>query len=217
MRYRLITIGREFGCGSGELGQRLAQGLGWKLFDRELIDEIARTAELDPNACRQADERLDSWLHRIGKGLWNAAGEKGPALVPDQNLDAEGMAALTRKVIEDLAAAGQCVIVGRGGNYLLRERRDAFHVFLYAPRAWRIRRLQAQGLERGAAAALVDRRDHDRAAYIRRHFNDAWPQPQLYHLMLNATLGPELLGAAVLAALGEQGTGDRGQWSGNCD
>ena len=202
MPSRLITIGREFGCGSGELGQRLAESLGWKLFDRELIDEIARTAELDPNACRRTDERLDSWLHRIGKGLWNAAGEKGPALVPDQSLDAEGMAVLTRRVIEDLAAAGQCVIVGRGGNYLLRERRDAFHVFLYAPRAWRIRRLQGQGFDLAAAAALVDRKDHERLAYIRRHFNEAWPEPHLCHLMLNAALGPDALAATVLAALG---------------
>lgn len=202
MSYRVITIGREFGCGSGELAQRLAQRLGWRLFDRELMDEIARLSQLDPGACRRTDERLDSWLHRIGKGLWNAAGEKGPALIAAPHLDAEGMAQLTHRLLQDLATAGNCVLVGRGGNYLLRQRHDALHVFLYAPLAWRARRLQGHGLDPAAATALVEQRDRERAAYVRRHFNQAWPEPHLYHLMLNASLGPDALERAVVAALG---------------
>ncbi|MGH3182625.1 MAG: AAA family ATPase [Streptosporangiaceae bacterium] len=202
MPYRLITVGREFGCGSGEVAARLAQRLNWKLLDRELIDEIARTSQLDPGACRQADEHLDGWLHRIGKGLWSAAGEKGPALVPVTGLDADAMVGLTRRVMEDAAAAGECVIVGRGGNYLLRGRGEAFHIFVYAPRQWRIRRLTAQGMEAGAAAALLDSRDHERMAYIRRYYNEEWPRRHFYHLMLNASLGPETVVAAVLTAMG---------------
>lgn len=201
MPYRVITVGREFGCGSNEVAARLAQRLNWKLFDRELIDEIARTAQLDPGACRRADERLDSWLHRIGKGLWNAAGEKGPALVPATGLDADAMVALTRRVMEDAAAAGDCVIVGRGGNHLLRGRGDAFHIFLYAPREWRIRRLASQGTERSAAASLIDSRDHERAAYIRQYYNEEWPRRHFYHLMLNASLGPDVVVATTLTAM----------------
>lgn len=205
MAFSVLTIGREFGCGSGEIAGALAQRLGWKLFDRELIDEIARVAHLEPGACRRADERLDSWLHRLGRGLWNAAGEKGPALVPDQGpgqpLDADAMAALSRRVIEDVAAVGRCVIVGRGGNYVLRARHDAFHLFLYAPQGWRARRLESQGIEPAAASALVEHMDHDRAAYIRRYFDEEWARRQFYHLMVNASLGATHAVASTCAAL----------------
>jgi len=202
MTFSVLTIGREFGCGSGDIASGLAERLGWKLYDRELLDEIARIAHLEPGACQRADERLDGWLHRLGKGLWNAAGEKGPALVPAQGLDADAMAVLTRQVIENVAAVGRCVIVGRGGNYVLRERRDAFHVFLYAPRGWRVRRLEGQGLSPAEAAAQVQRMDQERAAYIRQYFDEDWPRRQRYHLMVNASLGMERAVAACLAALG---------------
>lgn len=197
--FRLLTLGREYGCGSGEIARRLASALGWKLYDRELIDEIARAAHLDPTECEHADERVESWLGRLGRGLWNQTGEKGPATVADTSLDADTMAALARRVIENLADVGQCVIVGRGGNYILSGRADAFHAFLYAPRHWRIARLQALGHTQ--AAADVPRVDDERAAYIHRYFDQDWPRRHLYHLMINASLGPEAATAAVLAAL----------------
>jgi hypothetical protein len=201
MQYQTLTVGREFGCGSGDFARALAATLGWKLFDRELIDEVARAAHLDPAACRHADEHVDRWLHRIGQSLWNAAGEKGPATVPATGPDADFMAEWTRRVIEDLAAAGGCVLVGRGGNHILRHRPDAFHVFLYAPFSWRLRRLESQGMTAAAAEALLRRVDHDRAAYIRRYFQQDWPHRSAYHLMLNASLGPPALQAATLAAM----------------
>ncbi len=201
MQYQTLTIGREFGCASGDFARALADKLGWKLFDRELIDEVARASHLDPAACRHADERIDRWLHRIGQGLWNAAGEKGPATIPVSGPDADLMAEWTARVIADLAAAGGCVLVGRGGNHILRHRPDAFHVFLYAPFSWRLRRLEAQGMARAAAEALLHRMDHDRVAYIRHYFQQEWPDRHGYHLLLNATLAPEALLAATLAAM----------------
>jgi cytidylate kinase len=199
--YRVLTIGREYGCGSGEIARRLAERLGWKLYDRELIDEIARAAHLDPGECQRADERVDTWMRRLGRGLWNVTGERGPATIPEVALDADTMAALARQVIESLAAVGECVIVGRGGNYILSDRHDTFHVFFYAPRHWRVARLQALGHAPADAEGAVERIDHERAAYIRHYFDQDWPRRQLYHLMANASLGPDAAVAATLAAL----------------
>lgn len=197
--FRLLTLGREYGCGSGEIARVLAERLHWKLYDRELIGEIARAAHLDCGECERADERVESWMRRLGRGLWNQTGEKGPAIVPDAAPDADTMAALARRVIENLAEVGGCVIVGRGGNYILSSRPDAFHVFLYAPQHWRIARLQALG--HAQAEADVARMDHERAAYIHRYFDQDWPRRQLYHFMINASLGVEAAANAVLAAL----------------
>src|SRR6185312_7006118 len=193
--FRVITIGREFGCGSGEVAGKIAQRLGWKLMDRELIDEVARSAHVDPQVCRRHDERVEGWMHRIGKGLWLQTGEHGPATVPDEELDAGRMAELTRRVIEDVASAGECVIVGRGGNYILRDRRDAFHAFLYAHPAWRERHC-------GVAADEIARQDHARAAYIRRYFDEDWPDRHFYHVMVNAALGADTVASAILSAYG---------------
>jgi len=201
MKFRVVTVGREFGCGSSDLALQLAERLQWRLLDRELIDEIARAAHLDPGACRHLDERLEGWLHRIGKNLWNAAGEKGPALASDPAPDADRMAELSRRVIEDVSAAGNCVIVGRGGNYVLQHRRDVFHLFVYATAAWRVQRLEGQGQARAAAEALVARMDHERSAYIRRYFNQEWARRHHYHLLVNAALGPEAALDAALAAM----------------
>ncbi|MGH9393692.1 MAG: AAA family ATPase, partial [Terriglobales bacterium] len=115
--------------------------------------------------------------------------------------DADTMSALTRRVIVDLAAAGECVIVGRGGNYVLRERSDAFHLFVYAAPGWRVRRLESEGQSRADAQGLVARMDHDRAAYIRRYFSQEWGERHHYHLQINAALGPAAVIAATLAAL----------------
>lgn len=201
MRYRVLTIGREYQCGSGAIARQLGERLGWKVFDGELMDEIVRLTHAAPDACRRTDERVDGWLHRMGKGLWSAAGEKGPAVIPLEELDADRMAELTRGVIEQLAEAGQCVIVGRGGNYILRSRADAFHLFLYAAPGWRAKRRQSQGVSRAEAEAEIARRDHERAAYIRRYFDEGWPKRQYCHLMLDAALGPEAVVAATLAAM----------------
>lgn len=204
-RFRVVTVGREFGCGSGEIARRLSERLGWKLFDRELIDEIARVAHVDPKTARRCDEHVDSWLHRIGKGLWAGGGDRGPAVVVADVVDADRMVELTRPLLADLAKTGQCVLVGRGANYMLRERTDIFHVFLYAPWAWRVQRLQRDGTSRAQAEATVNRVDQERSAYVRRYFGEEWPRRQLYDLMVNAMLGEEAVVEAVLAAMGARG------------
>lgn len=202
MPWNVLTVGREFGCGSSDLARVLSERLGWRLFDRELIDEIAKVAQREPSSLQSADERIDSWLQRMGSALWSGGGERGPAVVPAAPLEADTMAAFTRRVMLDLAAIGDCVIVGRGGNYALRDHPGAFHLFLFARLGWRVHRLQSQGMAAEAARELLHKMDHDRAAYIRRYFNEEWPHRRHYHLMLNATLEREHLVAATLAAMG---------------
>ena len=64
---KVITIEREFGCGGGAIAERLAERLGWKLFDRQLTSEIAKLGEVEESVAKDCDERLDSLLYRLGK------------------------------------------------------------------------------------------------------------------------------------------------------
>ena len=99
------------------------------------------------------------------------------------------------------AAAGNCVIVGRGAPYFLREQPDAFHVFLYAPRTEKIRRLRLIGHSGKEAEELVDTVDRDRIEFVKHYFGADWPTRCLYHMMINTAVGDENVISMVLDSL----------------
>jgi cytidylate kinase len=186
--FRLITIEREYGCGGGAIAVQLADHLGWKLWDHLLTEEIARLANVDPSAVKRCDERMDSRLYRLAKTFWRGSYERSSPL-SSQVFDTDRMVAMMEQITNRIAEQGNAVVVGRGAPYFLRERADAFHVFLYAPRAEKIRRLRADGASVSEAEELVDTVDRERIAYIKHYFNADWPTRSLYHVMLNTAVG----------------------------
>ena len=99
------------------------------------------------------------------------------------------------------ADEGNAVIVGRGSAYYLRDRPDAFHVFVYAPFEERVRRLQKTGRSEAEAIELADTVDRDRAAFIKEYFGVEWPSRQFFHLMVNSTMGVEAAAQMILNVL----------------
>ena len=142
--FRLVTIEREYGCGGGAIATHLASRLGWKVWDHLLTEEIACLANVDPSAVMRCDERMDSRLHRLSKAFWRGSYERSSPL-GDQIFDTDRMMAMMQEIMNEIGREGHAVVVGRGAPYLLRENPDAFHVFLYAPRAEKIRRTIADG------------------------------------------------------------------------
>jgi cytidylate kinase len=97
-----------------------------------------------------------------------------------------------------IAREGNAVIVGRGAPYFLRENPDTFHVFLYAPRAEKIRRTIVDGHTAEEAEDRVDSVDRERIAYVKHYFNADWPTRSLYHAMLNTAVGNESVVKTIL-------------------
>ncbi|HKH99155.1 MAG TPA: cytidylate kinase-like family protein [Candidatus Sulfotelmatobacter sp.] len=188
--FRLITIEREYGCGGGAIAAELADRLGWKLWDHLLTEEIARLANVDASAVMRCDERMDSRLHRLAKAFWRGSSERSAAL-GSHIFDTDRMMAMMQEIMNRIAREGNAVVVGRGAPYLLRENPSAFHVFLYAPRAEKIRRTIADGHREADAVELVDSVDRERVAYVKHYFNADWPTRSLYHVMLNTAVGNE--------------------------
>jgi cytidylate kinase len=188
--FRLVTIEREYGCGGGAIAAQLADQLGWKLWDHRLTEEIARIANVDPSAVMRCDERMDSRLYRMAKAFWRGSYERSSPL-GHQAFDTDRMMAMMQEITSMIAQEGSAVVVGRGAPFFLRERADAFHVFLYAPRAEKIRRLLEDGGNEEEAEELVEVVDRERVAYIKHYFNADWPTRSLYHLMLNTAVGNE--------------------------
>jgi cytidylate kinase len=196
--FRLITIEREYGCGAAAIAAQLADHLGWKLWDQLLTDEIARLANVDRSAVRRCDERMDSPLHRLARSFWRGSYERNSAALGSQMFDADCMLPMMQEVMNKIAREGNAVIVGRGAPYLLRENPDAFHVFLYAPRSEKIRRVMAEGHTEDDAVDQVDSVDRERIAYVKHYFNADWPTRSLYHLMLNTAVGNESVVRTIL-------------------
>jgi cytidylate kinase len=186
--FRLITIEREYGCGAAAIAAQLAKQLGWKLWDHLLTEEIARLANVDPSAVLRCDERMDSRLHRLSKAFWRGSYERSSPL-GSQVFDTDRMMAMMQEIMNRLGKEGNAVVVGRGAPYFLRENPCAFHVFLYAPRAEKIRRTIAEGHSEQEAEELVDSVDRERIAYVKHYFNADWPTRSLYHMMINTAVG----------------------------
>jgi len=169
--YRVLTVKREFGSGGGRIAQTIAKWLGWKLLDKDIIDAIAYSAHVEESVVRHYDEHVDSWLRRINqRAMRSAALAAGLELGESSVFDAEQMVKITRKILEQAWAEGNCVIVGRGSQCVLQRKPDVYHVFVYAPLKERIKRLQAR-LEKGANIEQRMRSvDAERAKYLQEYF-----------------------------------------------
>ncbi|MGD0127582.1 MAG: cytidylate kinase-like family protein [Terriglobia bacterium] len=201
--FRIVTVAREYGSGGGGIAQLLADHLDWKLLDRCLVEKIAEHARIDPKLAEQYDERPDPWINRIVLSLWHGGLMRGAMAGPMPELfDADAMASLSRQVIEEAAAIGNCVIVGRASQCILQQRSDAFHVFVYAPRVERLRRIRSRHASKAEAELALEARDQERAALIRRYYNQDWANRHLYDMMISSKLGDERVLASILNAMG---------------
>jgi len=195
---KIITIEREYGSGAAAIAQKLADRLGWKLWDRDITCDIARRLKCKVEAVEKREERPDPAFYRLVKVFMRGSYEESLSAGNVELLDAEHLAKLFEKVVQDAAAKGNCVIVGRGAPYFLRERDDVFSVFMYAPYDEKIRRIMAQGKSREEAEELIERVDRERAAFVKKYFDRIWPQRDLYHLMINTKIGDEAVIDVIL-------------------
>jgi cytidylate kinase len=200
--FRVVTIEREFGCGAGEIASQLANRLGWKVWDHLLTEEIARLAQVEPSAVKRCDERMDSRLHRLAKVFWRGSYERSTPL-SSQMFDTDRMMHLMQDIMDRIGREGNSVIVGRGAPFFLREHPDAFHVFLYAPRAEKIRRTIAGGHTEQEAEEMVGTVDRERMAYVKHYFNADWPTRSLYHVMINTAVGNEPVIKTILHTMNQ--------------
>src|SRR3989454_10563842 len=198
--FRLVTIEREYGCGGAAIAAQLADRLGWKLWDHLLTEEIARLAQVECSAVTRCEERMDSRFYRLAKAFWRGSYERSSPLGA-QVFDTDRMVVIMEQITADIAQQGRAVVVGRGAPYFLRERPDAFHVFLYAPRAEKIRRLHEIGRSQREAEELVDTIDQDRIIFVKHYFNADWPTRCLYHVMINTAIGDENVISTILTTM----------------
>ena len=195
---RIITLEREYGSGGGGIARLLADRLGWQLWDHELTCEIAKRLKCDVSSVEQREERCDTALYRLMKAFMRGSYEDQLGGTAVELLDADHLAEMFENIVNDVAAKGNCVIVGRGAPWFLRKRSDAFHLFVYAPYEEKMRRLRAAGRTEAEADELIQRVDRDRAAFIKKYYDKNWPERTLYHMMVNSKPGDEVVARLAL-------------------
>jgi cytidylate kinase len=189
----IITISRLAGAGGRTLATGLRDRLGLQLQDRSVVDHIARTRHLDPELLAMLDEQdirqTDLWMRGI--------------LENRLFLKEQYRHALT-ETIDEMAASGGVVFLGRGAGHVLGHR-ASLRVRLVASRATRQNRLaEKMGLSRAEARALLDETDRRREAYVRKLFSTDPHEPSNYDLVINTDrLSPgDVLELALLGMLG---------------
>ncbi len=195
---RVITIEREYGCGGGAIAKKVAERLGWRLWDQLLTSEIARLANCERSEVEAREERVDPLYYRLLKSVMRGSFEGSLNLHRLHCLDAESVMRYTRQVTLQAADAGNCVIVGRGSQHHLRDRDDTLRIFLFAPRQAKIERLIDEGVSAEEAEESVDVVDTERAAFIEKYFQMRGPNRDLYHAMLNTAAGDETVVRLIL-------------------
>lgn len=196
---RIITIDREYGCGAPQIAEKLATRLGWKLWDQQLTQEIAKLANCKQSEVEIHEERRDPLYRRLLKSFSLGSYEGNIGVYPIETLDSESIMKLSERVVRKAAETGNCVIVGRGAQHFLKDRDDTLRFFLYAPREAKVERLITEGNKPNHAEALIDTVDSDRAAFIKTYFNVDWPNLSAYHAMLNTDVGDDQVIGTMLS------------------
>jgi cytidylate kinase len=163
----VITLSREFGSLGMIVAQRVAENLGYRLVGRELINQAALRSGAPEVALAVIDE-----LNLLG------------LTVSSDSIDAYVRA--VKAVVDELAQEGNVVIVGRGGQVILRGRPDVLCVLMVAPQALRIERIaQRQSIPWAAARAQIEAGDRHRRRFLKHFYNVKWDDPDLYDLVIN--------------------------------
>jgi len=183
-----ITISREYGSGGGEIATRLARRLGWRLIDHEVVVQIARELQVSEEEAAAHDEQVEGLISRILRSMRLSAPEvlvdEAPALAPATEERAYHEA--LRHVVQAAASAGHAVIVGRGGQAILADRRDVLHVRVVAPLDRRIAYVaRREGLTMAAARERTLQKDWARARFVQTLYHCNPDDPHLYDLVIN--------------------------------
>jgi len=121
-----------------------------------LTQEIARFADCEQSEVKRREERRNPVYYRLLKSFTLGSYEGNSSVHPVETLDADSIVKFSERVVEEAAAGGDCVIVGRGSQHFLRDRDDTLRFFLYGSKEGKIRRLISEGQEEADAQILVD-------------------------------------------------------------
>ena len=186
MANKIYTIGREFGSGGREVGEKLAAKLGIKLYDKELLQQAAKDSGFCEEIFENHDEKpTNSFLYSLVMDTYSVSGYSAAPFL-DMPLNHKVFLAQF-ETIKKIAEKESCVIVGRCADYLLKDEADCLTVFIHADMDKRAERIVKQYGERSESPEkrLKDK-DKRRAAYYQFYTDTQWGIAGNYHVSLDS-------------------------------
>ncbi len=179
---RIITIGRQFGSGGHEIGRRIAKKLGLKLYDKELLKLVAEESGICEKVLENYDEKpTNSLLYSIVMDVYPSMNYVGTTL-NQQIYQAQF------DTIRKLGQTGNCVIVGRGADYILRESENLTSVFIHASLDFRAKRVaEFEHITEAKAKDMVLKADKRRASFYNFQTEKKWGQVSSYNLSIDSS------------------------------
>jgi cytidylate kinase len=193
--FNVLTIAREYGSGGADIGRKIAELLGWEFLDKQIIERAAVAGRVRCDWIEAADEKSRSWWKNALQGF------EMSLTVPASSLDYDKVQEATARVVQEAARVGNCVVIGRGSQCVLRRHANAFHALVYAPLAERMERVKLRHPREHDLRALLQRMDSDRANYTQHYFGSNWLDCRLYHLCVNSTLGLDACAELIVKSL----------------
>ena len=181
MEKKIITISREFGSGGRTIGRQLAEKLGIPFYDEELVDHVALESGFSPKFIEEHSE------HSPGKSFLSYVfAPQGVPGVMNGLSTADFLWSIQCSVILQVAEKGPCVIVGRNADYVLKDRDDCLHAFIYADMDYRAERIvRLYGESEKAPEQRLNEKDKRRRVNYQHYTGRTWGMSQNYDISLD--------------------------------
>ena len=186
MANKIYTIGREFGSGGREVGEKLAAKLGIKLYDKELLQQAAKDSGFCEEIFENHDEKpTNSFLYSLVMDTYSVSGYSAAPFL-DMPLNHKVFLAQF-ETIKKIAEKESCVIVGRCADYALSDNPDCINIFIHADLDVRIKNVSRNlNITENKARDIINKTDKQRASYYNYYTRKKWGDSKSYNLSLDA-------------------------------
>lgn len=181
---KIITISRQFGSGGRSIGKAVAEKLGYDYYDSELVEKVSEETGFDPSYVEDAGE------YAPGRSMLSYAFSSSAAHSGAGAMNASDYLWATQsRIIAELAEKGNCVIVGRCADYILRENESCLNVFIHAPKNFRAERIvERYGVTDKSPQKRIEEKDAKRRVNYKYFTGREWGETENYHICLDSSV-----------------------------
>lgn len=186
---KIITVSRQFGSGGRSIAKQVAAQLGYDYYDSELTNKVAEETGFDPSYIADAGE------YAPGKSILSyALGSASPHMAMNHMSAPDYLWSAQSRIITELAEKGNCVIVGRCADFILRDRKDCLNVFIRADSEYKEKRIvELYGVRDKSPRKRLEEKDTKRSVNYKYFTGREWGNIENYHITLDSsTLGSEM-------------------------
>lgn len=181
----VITISREFGTDGEKIAAKVADRLGYEYIGKDLVAEIAKKLRLSESEAetfhKPSESRILRFVDRYTCSIVQKVVDREHGCLDDKNYYE-----VTKKLVQDVHDAGNVIILGWGGQCILRGKPDTLHVRLIKETDLKIKEaMKAENLNQKAAKTFIEREEDDLKEYIKHYFNEDWNAAHLYDLVID--------------------------------